>query len=95
MSECDEQFLNSSEGNEILLHVQNSYFASTRQQGGRAEGMQGHEDFRLGLPSNDITCRLPVILSEAQCYTDTSLTPGSTTKESWNRNFHPRSSSPP
>jgi hypothetical protein len=45
MSECDEQFLNSSEGNEILLHVQNSYFAGTRQQGGRAEGMQGHEDF--------------------------------------------------
>jgi hypothetical protein len=63
-----------SKGNKILLQVQNSHSAGTLQQGGRAEGIQRHEDFQMGLPSNDITCRLPVMPLGAKCYTDASLT---------------------
>jgi hypothetical protein len=34
-----------SEGNELLLQVQNSHFVGSRQQERCIEGMQGHEEF--------------------------------------------------
>jgi hypothetical protein len=61
-----------SEGNELLLQVQNSHFASRDDA---LKACRDMKNFRLGLPTNVTTCRLPIMLLGAKCYTDASLTP--------------------
>jgi hypothetical protein len=55
--------------------VQSTTLAGTLDGGVHSLDIRRHEEFRLGLPSNHATCRLPIMLNGAKCYTDASLSP--------------------
>lgn len=69
-SECAIQ-----RGAKYAPNAQKSLPAGTQDEDNLDQEFFQQDEFRLGLPSNQTICRLPIMLSGARCYSDASTTP--------------------